>query len=415
MSIVINRNPIIREFKCTVINRRGKKIKLNIIARDKKEATQKLFKYSFKPIRIIDKTPIILINKTKLKDVELMLFFRKLKDYIENSFELLTAVESFLNENFSYKFKLFLFSLISYIKEGYSFYESMKKVNVLNESFLHMIRVGEESSNLSEMFGKISDLIEKKILLRKKLIKSLRGPILTLLFAIGIVIFVLPVLIKPVKDLFANFGSDKIPKLTKYVISIQDFVSNNYYFLILGFLFTLLLFIYTYINSKKFKSFIDKLLLSIPMVKDVIIHYNIYIILITLQTYVESGQKFIQAFKEIADSLYNEELKEEYLFLYKKGREGYSLKDVLIDVVYMPPLYKDILISADEKGTLNKDLKELIKLGYKDFSEISDKFVSRLSSAIGIFVMLIVGIIIFAVYMPMFGVINVINESISSS
>jgi len=100
--------------------------------------------------------------------------------------------------------------------------------------------------------------------------------------------------------------------------------------------------------------------------------------------------------------------------LYEKGKEGFSLKDIVTDMVYFPPLYKDMLISADIKGTLAVDIKELIKLSYKDFNEKSDKFISLITSFIGIVVMAIVAIIIFAVYMPMFSVVGAINEGIAN-
>ena len=159
-----------------------------------------------------------------------------------------------------------------FLLQGNDLYNSFLKINKFDNLFLALIKSGESSERLAEVFLYLSSYYEKKYKLKQKLISILTYPIILLSVTIVVLIFLLNNVIPVFLDIFED-SNIELPLITKWLISSMNFIENNYLYVILG---VLIIYVFLKIIFKKYKvrRFYGKLLFKIPYIKT---HYQNYI------------------------------------------------------------------------------------------------------------------------------------------
>jgi len=408
----INTNPIIREFKYKAKVKRGKVIKKRITAKTKEEAIKYINDIDQKLIWIKDTTPKFLTDE-KIKQEELVSFFKKFATYIRASINPVSTIGLLLNENFSYPMKIFLAELRESFKSGLPANIALKKTGLIDNQIATLVEIGEKTGSLPNSLEEIADLMEKKIIMKKKLRKALMKPGFTILFAFCIVAFVVPTMIEPIKGIFQSIGTGEIPALTQAVLGFTDFLKNNSLFLFIGIILFIISIIWLYSSNKNAKKYFDRFIFNLPILGPFIQSSYIFLFFITLNMFIQSGFTLVQALKEITGSLSNVEIKEDINAVALEVKNGKPLSRAILQSVYIPDKYKESLLSGEKTGSLKKDLDNIIDLSNKTFEEEGEKVVVKLTTIISGLVMGIVALVIFSVYMPMFSLMSSINKTLA--
>ena len=119
--------------------------------------------------------------------------------------------------------------------QGHDLYNSFLKVNKFDNLFLSLIKSGESSERLSEVFLYLSLYYEKKYKLKQKLISLLTYPFILLSVTVIVLIFLLNNVIPTFLDIFED-SNIELPAITKFLVKSIDFVKYNYLYIILGIL-----------------------------------------------------------------------------------------------------------------------------------------------------------------------------------
>jgi type IV pilus assembly protein PilC len=408
----INKDPKVREFSYKAKVKRGKVIKKKITTSSKEEAKTIISDMDLTLISIKDITPLFIIN-SDIKDIELISFFRKFASYIRASLSPVSTINILLNENYSYSMKLFLAELRESFKAGLPANVALKKTGLITNQTAKLVEIGEKTGTLPNSLEEISNLLEQKIIMKKKLKKALIKPSFTILFVFAIVAFVVPTMIEPIKGIFQSIGNGDIPPLTKAVLNTTDFLKQNIIYLFISLILFLIGIISLYTSNKKAKKQFDRIIFNLPILGPFIQSSYIFLFFITLNMFIQSGFSLLQALKEITSSLNNNEIKEDINAIAIEIKNGKPLSKAILQSVYIPDKYKESLYSGEKTGSLKKDLENIIYLSNKTFEEEGDKVVLKLTTTISAFVMGIVGLVIFSVYMPMFSLMGAINKTLT--
>ena len=133
--------------------------------------------------------------------------------------------------------------------QGHDLYNSFLKVNKFDNLFLSLIKSGESSERLSEVFLYLSLYYEKKYKLKQKLISLLTYPFILLSVTVIVLIFLLNNVIPTFLYIFED-SNIELPAITKFLVKSIDFVKYNYLYIILGILVFIIL---LKLISKKYK------------------------------------------------------------------------------------------------------------------------------------------------------------------
>jgi len=354
----------------------------------------------------------ILARAKRIKQIEIARFLRRFAEATEASIKPIDIIDSLLQEDFSYNLKMLFIELQKELNKGNPLFISLSLIPGIPKESIAIIKIGEESGSLSKTLVQVAKDIELKVDIKKKLKSGLMKPFFTLLFALAIVIFIVPTMVNPIKDMFSQFGDAKLPILTRIVITATDFITAYTPF-ITGFLvaFTIIFVIlYKKVYLVKLKT--DQLILNLPIIGTFLRDLSTLNILVGINMYVQSAVPLGEALYRIIKTVKNAELREELEFISKEVDRGKYLSDALSQSIYFNDYIKGEIAVAEKEGSLIKKLNQIIEILDKRISENSEIMISRLTKTIGLIVTIIVGIVIIAVYSPMFALMGEVNKSI---
>ena len=354
----------------------------------------------------------ILLRAKKIKPLETARFLSRFSEATNASVKPMDIIASLLQEDFSYNMKMLFIELEENLNKGNPLHVALSIIPGLSSEALSIIKIGETTGKLPKTLDQVAKDITLKVEIKKKLKKGLMKPFFTLLFAFGIVIFIVPTMVNPIKDLFSQFGGAELPILTRIVIYSTDFITNNAPFIGIA-LFLLIIFINIGLKkSYNFKLNYDRLILNMPIIGKFIRDISTLKILVGINMYVQSAIPLSEALASTLKTINNNELREELLYISNEVDRGKNFSQALSQAVYFNDYIKGEISVAEKEGSLVKKLNQIIDILDVKISEDSEIMISGLTKTIGLLVSLIVGVVIIAVYSPMFSLMGQVNKNI---
>lgn len=357
-----------------------------------------------------------LIKKAKkIKPLEVARFLNRFAESTRASRKPIDILHSLLQENFSYKMKMLFLEIEEEINKGNTLSKSMSVIPRLTPEIIEVLSIGESTGKIPETLEQIAQEIELEVSIKRKIRGGLTKPIGTLVFAFGIILFIIPKMINPIKEMFDKIGNGAhLPLLTRIVIGVTDFLAHNVIFISGGIFSLFLLNVFLYKNKYKYKLFIDRIIISIPIIGTFLRDLLVLKILVTLNMYISSGISLNKALFDISKTITNSELKEEFTnVIFKEVEGGKKLSEALAQSIYFNDFIKGEIYAAEKEGSLLKKISQIIYILDTKITENSEKMISRLTSVISFSVSILVGVIVVATYSPMFSLIGKMNKQLT--
>ncbi len=242
------------------------------------------------------------------------------------------------------------------INRGKPLSEAFEKYKKLIGSIvLNLIKIGEETGELETTLKRASEFLNKITDLKKKTKSALIYPS----FAFAAItsamlvwmVYVLPQMI----ELF-NEMDVELPPMTRFMIAVSNFL-NHYivHILILTVIF-ISGFIYSYKNYKKFRYFVDKMLLGIPVIKNVISSFNMAFISEYLRLALISGVPIFNALELLKNNIGNELYKEALNDASEEISSGVLISDAFSKTKMFAPFMIRMISVGESAGTLDNQL-----------------------------------------------------------
>lgn len=287
------------------------------------------------------------------------------------------------------------------LAEGFARYP-----NTFSQFYLSMVRVGEMTGRLDYMLVRVAIYLEKMNELRRKLIQSLSYPSLVIMVALAAVSFLLTYVVPTFADMFRDFDA-QLPAITVALMSISDFI-RSYFFVIFIVIINLVLGTRYYIHTPKGKKQLDSLNLNLPITGGLVKKNYISRFSRTLSILLESGIPLLEALKVCAESMSNSVVQQEIKRMQHFAEKGEMLTHSLSRSQVFPVMVTQMISVGEETAEMDKMLRRVAD--YYD-SEI-DAALTTLSSVfeplIIVFLGIILGTILIALYMPLFNLVNIV-------
>lgn len=347
-----------------------------------------------------------LLKIGRISTHEKIIFIRNLGAMIDAGLALSRALTIIERQTSNQKLKRIVSEINEKIKKGSSLSESLKNYpEVFSTLVVSMVQSGEESGNLVDSLGVVSDQMEKQYTLNKKIKGAMvyPGVILGAMIIIGIfmLLYIVPTLTKTFSEL-----NIELPASTQFIIGLSDFIKNNAIISILIILVSSLL-IYLFGKSAPGKRFFDTLLLHMPMISEMVKEINSARTARTLASLLSAGVPFVRALQIVKDVVQNSFYKEVLIKAEKNIQIGLPMSKVFGENLHLYPIFVSEMIAVgEETGEL---APMLLKVASFYESEVEQK-TKNLSTIVEPFLMIIVGAIVgfFAISMisPMYSLVD---------
>ncbi len=351
-------------------------------------------------------------GKKSVPTEELVSFTRQLSTMVSAGVPILRSLNSMAQHAESPHFREILNAVSKEIESGTSFADALSKhPEAFSDVYVNMVRAGETGGILDDILKRLALQQEKNSSMKKKIKSAMTYPMVLIVITIGaffgLMIFVLPMIGKTIKDLA---GEDaELPALTQVLMSISQFMVNFWYIifpLLFGGVYALL----RYIKSPKGKVKFHHFILKAPIVSKIIRKVAVARFTRTFSALIGAGVSVLEALEVTARAVGNTVYQDSLLDAAKRIKNGEVLSRIINEREDLyPPIVGQMLAVGEETGQTDKVLVKVADF----YEEEVDAAISGLSSTIEpvmiVFMGGMVGLIAAAVMMPITGLANQIK------
>ncbi len=356
------------------------------------------------------KLPAFLRGRVKPKD--LTTFTRQLATLVNAGLPLMRCIEVMKKQKMAPAMKECLDGISEGIAGGATFSESLTAYpKIFDNLYINMVKAGEAGGVLEVVLNRLAEFAEKAQKIKNKVKGAMIYPSVVLVAAIGITAFLLLTVIPKFKQVFDDLlGGAELPPITQFVMGLADFVQNNG-LAVAAAVVALVVGKKLLNKTEKGAYFFDKLRLKMPVIGSLVSRTAIGQFSRTLGTLLSSGVPILQALVIVRDTTANRVVRRAVQTVHDAVKEGESMTDPLASSGVFPPMVVSMVQVGEETGAL-PDMLTRIANTYDD--EV-DNAVAGLTSAIEpaliIFLAVVVGTIVIAMFLPMIKIISQVSAA----
>ena len=295
-----------------------------------------------------------------------------------------------------------LFTIKTDIETGNSLQQAFKKHPLyFDDLYCNLIGAGEAAGILDALLERLATYQEKILAIKGKIKSALFYPISIIVVAFIITAVIMIFVIPAFKELFSSFGAD-LPAPTLVIMAISDFFVTYWWAIFGGIGGGFYTFFYFWKRSKAMQSFMDRLLLKLPIFGDLIRKATIARWSRTLSTMFAAGVPLVEAFNSVAGASGNAVYFDATKSIQREVSTGNSLTVAMQNTEVFPSMVIQMVAIGEEAGSLDAMLSKVA-----DFYEAEvDDAVEALSSLMEPIIMVVLGTLIggmvIAMYLPIF-------------
>jgi len=345
------------------------------------------------------------MNK-KISQKELLAFLRVFSLLLSANVLLNDALRIIITQGKNRKLTNVLKALQKDVAKGDSLSGAMAKhTKVFPEILVANVRVAEETGKLAEVLVDFTEYQEKFFELKRRIIQALRYPAIILIITFLVLVFMLFFLIPSFGSVFANMNTE-MPELTRFLMDISRFFTDNGFYLSL--VFIILIFVFLQLGKSKFirENYIDIYLLKAPVLGDVFRYNLISRFALSMSTLLKGKVQINDAVIISGEISKNSVFKRELKLLNKKIIKGESFSKNIKNTIIFDQTFLQLVSAGEESAELDNVFNIISEYYTKEFDYRIETLTGLLEPILMIVIGLIVSVVLVAMYMPMFELVN---------
>jgi type IV pilus assembly protein PilC len=345
----------------------------------------------------------------KIKPKSLQIFSRQFATMIDAGLSVVGALVILEEQSDDKYLSAVITELRADVEGGLLLSQAMARhPKVFSRLYIAMVEAGEAAGILDTVLDRVAFQIEKETQIKRRVKGAMIYPTMVLIFAtlvlIGMLLFLVPIFV----DIFKTLGGD-LPTLTQYVVAMSDFLKARWMFLFPG----LGLAFFGFRKAKRTeqgRKVWDRFKLKVPMkIGGVVLKVTIARFSRTLSTLVAAGVDIIQALEITGQTAGNWVVEDALSDVRAKVHEGMPIAQPIVENPVFPPMVGHMVKIGEETGELEKMLGKIADFYEDEVDSAIATLTSIIEPVMMIAVGLMVGVIIIAMYMPMFKMLTLVK------
>ncbi len=351
----------------------------------------------------------------RVKTKVLTTFTRQLATLVDAGLPLLRGLRVLEKQERNPTLKSIIGELALAIEGGSTFSEGLAQhPKVFNRLFVNMVKAGELGGVLEVVLNRLSEFMEKAQKIKGKVVAAMFYPIAVLIVATCILTILMTYVIPKFKDVFSGMlEGQALPAFTRLVLGISDIIKDHFVYTVCGiaaFVVVFLLFIRTKFGRRAF----DKFKLKVPVIGPVVSKVAISRFSRTLGTLVSSGVPILQALTIVKETAGNVIIGEAVSEVHESVKEGETITAPLEASGVFPPMVVSMVDVGEQTGALPEMLLKIADNYDDEVDNAVAAMTSLLEPIMIVFLAVIVGSIVIAMFLPLIALMNGIGSDTKS-
>lgn len=333
---------------------------------------------------------------------EIAIFSRQLATMMKSGVPIVQALEIIAGGQKNPKMQKMVDGLRSDIAGGSSIYEAMSKYPVqFDELFRNLVRAGESAGVLETVLDTIATYKENTEALKGKIKKALFYPAMVIAVAIIVSSILLVFVVPQFEEVFKNFGAE-LPAFTQIIVNASRFMVAWWWLIMLFVVGSIVAAIFFFKRSERFQHFIDRMILKIPIIGQIMHNAAIARFARTLATTFKAGVPLVEALDTVAGATGNTVYENAVKRMRDDVSVGYQVNMAMKQVNLFPHMVVQMTAIGEEAGALDTMLFKVAEFYEQEVNNAVDALASLIEPMIMVFIGVLVGGMVIGMYLPIF-------------
>lgn len=400
----------LKSFHWRGLNSIGKPVSGQLLALNENEVRDKL-KEQHIQVKKLKKRNLSLYKRVtqRVKRKDITILTRQLATMLMTGVPLIQALKLVADNHRKAEMKSILSQIVKGVESGTPLSKTLRTASThFDTLYVDLVATGEQSGTLAEVFERIATYREKSEQLRAKVIKALIYPSMVVITALSVTYLMLTVVIPEFESMFSGFGAD-LPWFTAQVLILSHWVQSYS-----GMVFMALAIAFLLLKLGRKKSFRIQLApsrasLNIPILGPIISKASIAKFSRTLATSFSAGIPILSCLKTSAKTANNIHYQNAIEQVYADTAAGMPMYIAMRNSQTFPEMVLQMVMIGEESGSLDDMLNKVATIYEFEIDNTVDNLGKVLEPMIIIFLGVVVGGLVVAMYLPIFNLMSVLG------
>lgn len=350
----------------------------------------------YKQIRQIHLRPISYMSK--------LLFFEHLQALLDAGIHLFQALTIISQQTSDVRFADTIYQMSHAIEEGRPLHETLAEYpSIFDQEMVHITHIGMQAGNISVALQALCYYLYQVNQFNKRVRRALLLPLFTGAMFLFILLMILLFIVPRYVDLFTSMHKE-LPAATQMLIRLHRFVRSYYLVGSLSLVVPLSIVLIRWRYSLSTKKWFDRVILEVPWVGPLLKKVYVVQFLQSLALLLQGGIALVPALEIAYQSMRNLAVKEQIGAMVKKVQNGQSLGDAMqsSQSSFFTQDLVLLIIVGEQSASVTAMMQRAAKIYQKQIEQKIAQYTTILQPLLMIILGLLVAILIFAVYMPLF-------------
>ncbi|MEX2517048.1 MAG: type II secretion system F family protein [Gammaproteobacteria bacterium] len=355
------------------------------------------------PLKVKKKPrPLLGGGGKKITSKEITMFSRQLATMMSSGVPLVQSFEIIGRGHENPSMQDMILGIKGDVESGNTLAEALSKRPLqFSELYINLVAAGEQAGILESLLHKIATYQEKTETLKGKIKKALFYPLAVIVVAFIVTAILLIFVIPQFEELFSGFGAD-LPAPTLFVITLSKAFQEWWWAIFGGIGGVIYVLIESKRRSRKFAHFLDRVMLKLPIIGEILNKAALARFARTLSTMFAAGTPLVEAMVSVAGAAGNIVYSEAIMEMRDEIATGTQLQSAMRDTGLFPNMVIQMVAIGEEAGSLDQMLGKVADFYEEEVDNAIDSLSSLLEPLIMAFLGVIIGGLVVAMYLPIF-------------
>lgn len=340
-----------------------------------------------------------------VKQKDIVIFSRQLATLFEAQIPIMESLRTVMSETSNETFRGAVAQILDDVSGGMALSQAFARhPSIFSSFYIQLVRSGEESGKLQEIFSYVADYLEHSYYLTTKARNALIYPAFITVTFFGVIVVMLVAVVPRLVGIFEETGQ-KVPFYTQVIIQLSLFL-RTFGFLILLALIAGAIVLWRWAQGKRGRLYFNRLQISIPLLGTVFQKLYMARMADNLHTLIAGGIPIIRALTISADVVGNVVYESAINEAIESVKGGGSISEAFSKNGDIPPLVTQMIRIGESSGKLDFILANIAKFYQREVDSAFENLVSLIEPALIIFLGIGVGILVAAVLVPLYSLVG---------
>ncbi|HEY5802384.1 MAG TPA: type II secretion system F family protein [Lysobacter sp.] len=384
-------------------DKRGKVMKGEQQAKNANALRAELRKQGIQPKVVKPKgKPLFGAAGKRITPLDIAVFSRQIATMMKSGVPIVGAMEIIANGNKNPRMVKLVNAVRADIESGSSLYESLSKHPVqFDELYRNLVKAGESAGVLEVVLDTVATYKENLEALKGKIKKAMFYPAMVIAVALIVSSILLVFVVPQFEEVFKGFGAD-LPAFTKLIVAMSRFMVSYWLVILIGLIGAIVAFVMAKNRSVAFSRFLDRMILKLPVIGQIMHNSAIARFSRTLAVTFKAGVPLVEALDTVAGATGNVVYEDAVRNIRDDVSVGYPVNVAMKQVNLFPHMVVQMTAIGEEAGALDTMLFKVAEFYEQEVNNAVDALASLLEPLIMVFLGVIVGGMVVAMYLPIF-------------